>query len=171
MVIVLTVVISMKYSFSIILLFLLGLVVLAGSARAAVPDGTRISSESVASLVAWVERATKVQIPEAPIVTASGKILKTALGLEGVQAARSIAAYLPGQIIINNIVWDPESPTAQSYLVHELVHHAQLLSGKSYPCHDAKEREAYTLQNRWLVEHGESPIVTEGWIDRMSQCG
>jgi len=158
----------MKYILPI--LFICAVVAATGSAKAAVPDGTQISAESVATLVAWVEHATQVRIPEAPVITASGRILKTALGLEGVQAARSVAAYLPGQVIINNIVWDPESPTAQSYLVHELVHHAQLLSGKYYPCHEAKEREAYTLQNRWLVEHGQQPIVTEGWIDRMSQC-
>jgi hypothetical protein len=111
-----------------------------------------------------------VAIPVAPIATASGRTLKTALGLEGVQQARSLAAYLPGQIIINNIIWDPESLRSESYVVHELVHHAQLLSGRQYPCHAAKEREAYTLQNQWLTEHGDEPIVSQSWIDRMSAC-
>jgi hypothetical protein len=96
--------------------------------------------------------------------------LKTSLGLKGVQQARAMAAYLPGRIILNNIAWDPQSLRSQSYLVHELVHHAQLISGKRYQCDDAKEREAYTLQNRWLVEHGEEPIVDESFIAKISAC-
>lgn len=147
------------------------LLVFPGKSYATVDDGTVISPSEMAPLAAWVSNATHVKIVNPPIATASGRILKTALGLEGAQQARSRAAYLPGQIIINNIIWDPESLTSQSYIVHELVHHAQLLSGRSYPCHEAKEREAYTLQNQWLVEHGEDPIVTQEWIDKMASCG
>lgn len=138
--------------------------------KAAVPDGTVLSADVMAPLVSWVSKTTRVAIPAAPIATASGRILKTALGLEGVQQARSLAAYLPGQIIINNVIWDPESLRSQSYVVHELVHHAQLLSGRRYTCHEAKEREAYVLQNQWLTEHGEDPIVSQSWIDKMSAC-
>ena len=58
----------------------------------------------------------------------------------------------------------------QSYLVHELVHHAQLLSRKKYECDAAKEREAYTLQNKWLLEHGERPLVSNQWIEKISSC-
>jgi hypothetical protein len=133
-------------------------------------DGTVIQPATVQPLANWVENATGVKMVALPITEASGMRLKTALGLEGVQQARAVAAYIPGQIIINNIIWDPQSLVSQSYLVHELVHHAQLLGGKVYPCSEAKEREAYTLQNKWLVEHGESPIVSEGWIDNISEC-
>ncbi len=140
------------------------------AAKASVEDGTHVSPSEVAPLMAWVERATQVHLPATPIITASNRILKTALGLEGAQAARSAAAYLPGQIIISNYIWDPDSVTAKSYLVHELVHHAQLLGGRHYACHDAKEREAYMLQNQWLAEQGERPLVTQGWIDQIASC-
>jgi hypothetical protein len=135
-----------------------------------VADGTRIPNETIKPLATWVEQQTNVKMAALPITEASGMRLKTALGLEGVQQARAVAAYIPGQIIINNIIWDPESLVSQSYIVHELVHHAQLFSGRTYPCPEAKEREAYTLQNKWLVEHGESPIVSTGWIENMSEC-
>jgi hypothetical protein len=159
----------MKYIF--VVLALLGSIFIApNKASAVVSDGTILTADIMSPLVAWVSEKTHVKITAAPIATASGRILKTALGLEGEQQARSMAAYLPGQIIINNIIWDPESLRAESYIVHELVHHAQLLSGRSYACHEAKEREAYTLQNQWLAEHGEDPIVTESWIERMSAC-
>jgi hypothetical protein len=138
--------------------------------QAAVPDGTMISAAILSPIARWVENASHMRIHSLPIVTASGFRLKTSLGLEGVQQARSIAAYIPGQIIINNIVWDPESLRAQSYLVHEMVHHAQTLSGRTYPCHNAKEREAYILQNQWLAEHGESPLYNQYWINEFSAC-
>ena len=137
---------------------------------ASVPDGTRIDAETLRPLAAWVSQATGVKIRNLPIATASGSILKTSLGLEGIQQARSMAAYLPGQIVINNIIWDPESIRSQSYVLHEMVHHAQLLSGKHFACHAAKEREAYELQNRWLAEHGEDPIFSESWVNQMSAC-
>jgi hypothetical protein len=139
--------------------------------QAAVPDGTTIPASTLAPLARWVENATHMKIHSLPYVIASGFKLKTSLGLEGVQQARSVAAYLPGQIIINNIVWDPESLSSQSYLVHEMVHHAQTLSGRSFPCHNAKEREAYMIQNQWLREHGEDPIYDQDWINQTSSCG
>src|ERR1700761_2199691 len=135
------------------------LVAFTGHAYATVTDGTRISNDDLQPLASWVEDAMGMKMKALPITTASLNRLKTSLGLKGVQQARAAAAYLPGQIVISNVIWDPESLRSQSYLVHELVHHAQLLSRKQYPCHAAKEREAYMLQNQWLAEHGEDPIV------------
>jgi hypothetical protein len=143
---------------------------LTNCADTTVADGTIIPPAQVQPLANWVQQQTGVKMAALPITEASGMMLKTSLGLEGVQQARAVAAYLPGQIFINNVIWDPSSLVSQSYLVHELVHHAQLFSGVTYPCPEAKEREAYTLQNKWLVEHGESPIVSDGWIENMSQC-
>ena len=151
-------------------LALLPLLMFATPVCASVSDGTKIDNDTLAPLASWVEDATHIKMKAMPITTASGSRLKNALGLKGVQQARAAAAYLPGQIVINNTIWDPESLIAQSYLVHELVHHAQLLSRKPYPCHAAKEREAYMLQNQWLAEHGEGPIVTQEWIDKISNC-
>ena len=139
-------------------------------ALATVEDGTILTNAQLAPLASWVSQQTHVTISSLPMTTASGLRLKTALGLHGVQQARAVSAYLPGQIVINNVMWDPESLRSQSYIVHELVHHAQLLSGRHYACHAAKEREAYTLQNQWLAEHGEDPIVSQQWIDELSSC-
>jgi hypothetical protein len=153
-----------------ILFFLVPLLALTNSAFATVSDGTTITNEMLVPLADWVEQATHVAIKSLPITLASNVRLIIALNLRGVQRANAAAAYLPGQIIISNTIWDPSSVRMQSYVVHELVHHAQLLSRKKYPCSAAKEREAYTLQNRWLVEHGEEPLVTPEWIDKISSC-
>jgi hypothetical protein len=159
----------MKYSK--IIALLLPFLAFAHSANAGVSDGTKIDNDTLAPFASWVEQETHVTIKAMPITTASSLRLKNALGLQGVQRARAAAAYLPGQIVISNVIWDPESVIAQSYIVHEMVHHAQLLSRKKYECHAAKEREAYMLQNKWLAEHDESPIVTQEWIDKISACG
>lgn len=142
----------------------------AAPARAAVPDGTMVDHNQVWPLMEWVEARTNVRVPALPIVTASGTRLKTTLGLQGVQAARAMAAYIPGQVILNHVVWNRESVRSTSYLVHELVHHAQFFSEKQYACNNAKEREAYTLQNQWLAEQGEPPIVSQRFIDEISSC-
>lgn len=159
----------MNYS-KITLLFatLLTLTNCAGTGASA--EGTAIAPETMRPLATWVAQETHVQMAALPIAVASGIRLKTALGLEGASRARAVAAYIPGQIYINNVIWDPASTVSQSYLLHELVHHAQLLGGKTYPCHAAKEREAYILQNKWLAQHGESPVVNEDWIERISAC-
>lgn len=140
------------------------------SAFATVEDDTEIASDTIMPLAAWVEQATQIRISALPITTASGRRLKAVLGMSGVQNARAAAAYLPGQIVISNVMWDPESLRAQSYLVHELVHHTQLIGRKSFPCSAAREREAYMLQNRWLEAHGEEPFVSQDWIDRIASC-
>lgn len=139
-------------------------------AHAAVEDGTQISEATIAPLMAWVERATGTDVPRAPRVIASARKLKTSLGLEGVQQARAMAAYIPGQVVLNNVIWDEESIRSTSYLVHELVHHAQLFSTKHYACNKQKEYEAYRLQNQWLAEHGEDPIVSERFIESVASC-
>jgi hypothetical protein len=148
----------------------LSLLIFAAHAQAAVPDGTMISSDVVRPIAQWVEGATGKKVRVMPMVVASGTRLKNSLGLEGVQQARSVAAYIPGQIIINHIQWDPESINSVSYMVHEMVHHAQTLSGQKYACNNAKEGEAYTLQNRWLKEHGEDPIYDAEWIKDIATC-
>jgi len=72
------------------------------------------------------------------------------------------AFYLPGRGIF---VSENEDPTrdafTRSILLHELVHHAQHLSGRfeaiTEPCDRwfSKEREAYQVQNSYLQQQGE----------------
>lgn len=137
---------------------------------AAVADGTLIPPKMLKPLARWVEKTSGLRLRNLPLALASNDMLKNSLGLEGVQKARSLGAYLPGRIIISNALWDPQSLSAQSYVVHELVHHAQLLSRKKYACDEQKEEQAYRLQNMWLVQHGESPLYDDGFIAQLSIC-
>ncbi len=49
--------------------------------------------------------------------------------------------------------WRGETPTEQSILVHELVHHLQDRLRLSYRCPQERERLAYMAQERWLGLH------------------
>jgi len=155
---------------SIFILTLLMAFAVSAGAEAAVSDGAVIAPENLAPLAQWVEKATHVSLPVLPVAIASNRKLEKALRLEDAQHAGAVGAYLPGRILISNNVWDADSLVAQSYVVHELVHHAQFVSGRPYTCHAAKEREAYMLQSQWLIEHGQKPLVGQAWIDAMSSC-
>lgn len=135
-----------------------------------VPDGTKVDAALVGKLLAWVERETGYDAPNQPAVVASQEKFNLVMKMKGVHYADARALYIPGMVILDNNRWDEESPQQISLLVHELVHHAQLFSKRKYPCADAKEYEAYTIQNKWLEAQGERPFASQGWIDRMSRC-
>jgi hypothetical protein len=87
-----------------------------------------------------------------------------------------VALYLPGhQTILLADDWNASSVTDRSVLVHELVHHADALSGREVPCPAEREALAYRVQAGYLARHGESLEATFG-IDRftlfvLTTCG
>ena len=52
--------------------------------------------------------------------------------------------------------WTGATAREGSELVHEMAHHVQNLTGRSYACGGAREAEAYRMQDRWLTERGSS---------------
>jgi hypothetical protein len=50
--------------------------------------------------------------------------------------------------------WSNKSPTDESVLVHEMVHHMQNEAGIKYACGDARAEPAYVAQDKWLRTHG-----------------
>ena len=50
--------------------------------------------------------------------------------------------------------WTGTSPADQSVLVHEMVHHVQNMAKMKFECPMAREKLAYTAQNRWLARFG-----------------
>ena len=46
-------------------------------------------------------------------------------------------------------------------LVHELVHHLQEESGKRFACMEAREREAYVLQTKFVEETGKGEVPND----------
>jgi hypothetical protein len=62
---------------------------------------------------------------------------------------RTRTIYMPSD-------WTGEDPAELSILVHEMVHHFQVVEDESFPCSGARERDAYAAQGRWLAQHGET---------------
>ena len=141
-------------------------------AQAEVEEETHIDPAIVAPLMVWVENELGVKVPVLPQVIASRDRFDRVLRrMGGGFAGRPQSAYVPGVVLMDNLTWDPEESTQLSLLVHELVHHAQMfMPNKTWACPQAKETQAYTLQNRWLEQKGHSPFVNVAWIARVSSC-
>jgi hypothetical protein len=52
--------------------------------------------------------------------------------------------------------WSGTTPAELSVLVHEMVHHLQNGANLKYECPQAREKVAYTAQERWLGRFGHS---------------
>jgi hypothetical protein len=129
-------------------------------AHAGVEDGDDLDISIVLPLMAWVEHYTGVKAEMLPKVIASHKLLiKTTSHLKDQSANHmAVGAYIPGVVIVDDRNWDPNDPVELSILVHELVHHDQLYMQTTDACHEEMERQAYTLQNKYLTDRGESPF-------------
>jgi hypothetical protein len=138
---------------------------LAPNARA-----SEITPSFIAPLMSWVEARTNTRVPNLPRVSVSRQLMVEKIGNPLRQSALARALYVPGHVVIDDSFWDPSDIRAVSFLVHELVHHAQMYRGVDYECNNTKEYEAYRLQNAWLAEHGLPPVVDESWIARMARC-
>ena len=135
-----------------------------------VPDGTAIDPALVNELLAWVSAQSGYYPPAPPVVIASREKFVQLMRRTGGRIGNARAMYIPGMVVLDNNTWDMHDPMQVSLLVHDLVHHAQLYSGKTYPCRAAKEQEAYTLQNKWLAERGAGFFASAAWIERVAQC-
>lgn len=130
----------------------------------------QLSEQSVQPLMQWVAARTGVSISRLPRVIISRDDMVARIGNPMRQSALARALYVPGEVVIDDEFWDSSDIRTVSFLVHELVHHAQYLSKRAYACSNAKELEAYRLQNIWLAEQGEPPAVDESFIARMADC-
>jgi hypothetical protein len=61
-------------------------------------------------------------------------------------------------------LWTGTTPADQSVLVHEMVHHLQNLGELKFECPRAREKLAYTAQDRWLKQFGKD-LETEFEVD------
>jgi hypothetical protein len=108
--------------------------------------------------VAWIARKTgwrNVSVPR--IETKSGRELSIMFfgAAEGIDGLTPLALYgrethvlfLSDRLVFDNLV-------DQSILLHELVHHMQVVNTVPSACREAAEGQAYRLQVMWLAEHG-----------------
>ncbi len=87
---------------------------------------------------------------------------------EPVEAAhqREVVALYEGttRTIFLSDLWTGTTAADQSVLVHEMVHHLQNLGELKFECPRAREKLAYTAQDRWLKRFGKD-LETEFEVD------
>lgn len=162
---------SVKLYFrSLILLLLIAIIYQPAAAR--VEDGTVVDPAVIRPLMKWVEQRTGQTVPVLPRVVASRIEFQKILASMGSEfEGRPQALYIPGTIYVDHLRWDPEDYVQLSLVIHEMVHHAQLfMTDRKWPCPDARETQAYQLQNQWLSENNHYPFVQAAWIERVSAC-
>lgn len=160
----------MKTVLSILLVSLL-LCAFPHQAKADFEDGDVVPASVVAPLMAWVEAHIGVKTPQLPIVVASHSRLTSIVKGIGRISGRARALYVNGAVVLDHRSFDVEDDVQLSLLLHELVHYAQSFKRSgAWACPQAKEVEAYTLQNQWLEEHDHGPFVRASWINRMASC-
>ena len=111
-----------------------------------------------ATIAAWVSEALGTPLPaEMPRIRQLDAVDMMTM-LHGAEAGanrhvalRIVALYDDDtQTIYLPEGWTGSTPAELSVLVHEMVHHEQNLSGRSFACPSAREAEAFDLQERWL---------------------
>src|SRR5262245_17077188 len=88
-----------------------------------------VSPSELVPLMNWVVAHTNVRVPTLPKVLVSREAMVAKIGDPHRQSALARALYVPGEVVIDDEFWDPSDIRSVSFLVHELVHHAQLYRG------------------------------------------
>lgn len=119
----------------------------------------------VLAMMTWIASASGMPMPEqAPEVRHVSPYRLASLAKPGgsahpaydpVETTGFLALYHAetGTVLLRDD-WRIDDLRDRSILLHELVHHVQAHADRSYPCHGAKEREAYGLQAEWLEARG-----------------
>lgn len=139
------------------------------------------TQQLVAELSAWVaeELGLDAPVPPPPIrFVPRARLPEIAEELSGHAAAgrEFLALYLiPTQEILLSTGWDPTSHRDRSVLVHELVHHADAVTGWESACPGEREKRAYEAQSVFLAETGDT-LEAAFQVDRftllvLTACG
>lgn len=137
-----------------------------------VPDGAMLPRNEIEPLAAWVAAQTGIALQMLPVVVASRTALNSVNSTAQLARAGEVLKgyYVPGVVVIDNSAWRPDDLVEVSYLVHELVHHAQYEAGVTGACRAELEQQAYRLQNLWLEAQGLAPLNTDDWIENKATC-
>ena len=128
--------------------------------RAEWQDNSRPTHSSLVAIAKWVSANAGLpmmtNLPGVELVSTAELTRLREKGLTTFHAGVATGAvyddatrtiYLPEN-------WSDKSPTDQSVLVHEMVHHMQNEAGFKYACDDARAEPAYVAQDKWLRTYG-----------------
>jgi hypothetical protein len=110
----------------------------------------------VIAILAWIAVQLGVQPPVAPQIEFASPQQMAQLAYGSCQPTLPVTALYDRKThtVYLDKGWQPDDLRNQSILLHELVHHVQESHQFPYPCMAAREGAAYSLQVKWLREHG-----------------
>jgi hypothetical protein len=136
-----------------------------------------LTAEQIKPYVEFVEQQTGYRLDPPPRVLVNQSELRLAYAeTENVFTYIPLAMHYRGTIYLDQTRFSLAAPRSQSFLVHELVHYGQytaliaaerdgtitgLRARKGWACIRSKEREAYTIQNRWLARYPNERQLSE----------
>ncbi len=115
--------------------------------------------EAMVRMVAfWVAAELDLPLPEVmPVVvfTSPRSMVELRYGMAANERLSVTALYhaRTSRIFLADD-WTGATPKEVSILVHEMVHHVEAQAGVRHPCPGLRERNAYRLQQEWLMENG-----------------
>ncbi|MDR3450128.1 MAG: hypothetical protein P4M15_10355 [Alphaproteobacteria bacterium] len=122
-------------------------------------------------LVEWVETRMNLMLLPRPAIYISDTAIQRLASFDAdSDGTRKIGAYHSGMIYISSDYWQPGNIADDSVIIHELVHYAQDIGYDTYACANAREYEAYNLQNAYLAQHGERPIIDADDLAALAHC-
>lgn len=114
-----------------------------------------ISQNEMVVLTEWVAEQMSVPSHSVPSVRlVSENSMADVLHRTNQSDFRKVfAVYSNGTIYLTED-WTGDTLGEQSILVHEIVHYLQDVNDLPSACPAEREKDAYTIQNKWLREHG-----------------
>jgi hypothetical protein len=131
-----------------------------------------LSESAIRPFADFVAQRTGYFLEPLPKVVVSQDAVQNALTANGYSAdgfAHAYYARAERTIYFDHTTFEFADPQWQALLVHELTHHGQELSTRTFRCRGQAEGEAYEIQSAYLVERGERSISAT-FIDRISRC-
>lgn len=129
------------------------------SATAPTPSATAPHEAMLIAIESWLSHSFELplihdhpRIEFAPAAAIAALRYRGLLPTQSIPASRDILAVYANDLrtIFLPDTWVGSTPADLSVLVHEMAHHLQNLAGLKYECPQARERLAFTAQDRWL---------------------
>lgn len=131
--------------------------------------------EIVLSLMVWIGANTDFteSISPPPIVIQTQAELVALVGTDRIPGGASIAGVYDSQtrtLFLDENV-DVKTDDGKSTLVHELVHHFQVVTDRHRDGQCLYEAQAYSIEDKWRREHGLiQAIQIPGFVYWIGQC-
>jgi uncharacterized lipoprotein YmbA len=129
------------------------------------------TEQQIRPLAEFVAEQTGYKMNRLPKVVFDREAMMQRLREGGVESSPWHALYhrKTRTVYVDHVRYDLSNVHGEAMTVHELVHHGQLLSKKTFACQGEREAEAYAVQNAYLAKHGIRPL-TAAEIGHLTTC-